>query len=143
MSFRLTPNSGSAPLQASCSSLNDYLRGPLGQYLLNVSTAAELCSQTLCSSRGRCLRRNSDSDAYLHLDSVTHSISTQGSKLNVSGKLGEAEKASFQKDFQCQCYSGSQGEDCGQTDPLQQKGAAHPVVSSWARYVLLLVILLI
>ncbi|XP_062314799.1 hyaluronidase-2 [Osmerus eperlanus] len=132
-----------ASSKASCSSLNDYLRGPLGQYLLNVSTAAELCSQTLCSSRGRCLRRNSDSDAYLHLNSLTHSISTQGSKLNVSGKLGGAEKASFQKDFQCQCYSGSQGEDCGQTDPLQQKGAAPRVVSSWARYVLLLVILLI
>ena len=141
MSIRLTSNSGFVPLQASCSSLNDYLRGPLGHYLLNVSTAAELCSQTLCSSRGRCLRRNPDSDAYLHLNSLTHSISTQGGKLNVSGKLGEAEKASFQKDFQCQCYSGSQGEDCGQIDPLQQKGAAPRVLSSWAPYVLLFVIL--
>ncbi|XP_029357883.1 hyaluronidase-2 isoform X2 [Echeneis naucrates] len=34
-----------ASSNTSCFILNEYLRGPLGQYLLNVSTAAEQCSQ--------------------------------------------------------------------------------------------------
>lgn len=128
-----------ASSKASCSSLNDYLRGPLGVYLLNVSTAAELCSQTVCGSQGRCLRRHPDTDAYLHLNPLTHSISSQDGRLKLSGQLGEAERLRFHMDFQCQCYSGYQGEDCGQTDPLQQKGKAPQVLSSWVHSVVFLV----
>ncbi|XP_026162450.1 hyaluronidase-4-like [Mastacembelus armatus] len=98
--------------QESCSDINQYLRGPLSAYLLNVSTAAELCSQTLCGSHGRCLRKNPDSGVYLHLNPLTHSIISQGGKLTVTGELGEAEKRSFQTDFKCQCFSGYEGEDC-------------------------------
>ncbi|KAM4612820.1 hyaluronidase-2 [Polymixia lowei] len=132
-----------ASTKASCSSLDDYLRGPLGKYLLNVSTAAELCSQTLCGSHGRCLRRHPDTDAYLHLNPLTHSITSQNGKLNVTGELGEAEKTGFQTDFQCHCYSGYQGEGCTQTDPLQQRGAAPQTVASVVKCAVLLLISLL
>ncbi|XP_053724995.1 hyaluronidase-2 isoform X2 [Synchiropus splendidus] len=109
--------------KTSCSDLDSYLRGPLGKYLLNVSTAAELCSQTLCASHGRCLRRNPDADVYLHLSPLTHSITSQQGKLTVSGQLGAAEPSRFQAEFQCQCYSGYEGKACDQATVLQQKGA--------------------
>ncbi|XP_073325387.1 hyaluronidase-2 [Pagrus major] len=101
--------------KTSCSNLDEYLRGPLSQYLLNVSTAAELCSQSLCASHGRCLRKNPDSDVYLHLNPFNHTIIRQGGKPTVTGELGEAEKERFQAEFQCQCYSGYKGEGCNQT----------------------------
>lgn len=118
------------PLQTSCSSLDAYLRGPLNQYLLNVSTAAELCSQTLCGSRGRCQRKNPDSNVYLHLDPLSHSISRPGGKLTVIGELGEAEKKSFLMEFQCQCYSGYQGVGCSQIDPVHQRSMAAETAAS-------------
>uniref|UniRef100_A0A3Q2ZW40 Hyaluronidase n=2 Tax=Kryptolebias marmoratus TaxID=37003 RepID=A0A3Q2ZW40_KRYMA len=110
--------------KTTCSDLDVYLRGTLGQYLLNVSTAAELCSQTLCGSHGRCLRKNPDSDAYLHLSPLTHSFQRPNGKLTVSGELGEEDEARFRADFQCQCYSGFLGEDCGEKDPQHQTGTA-------------------
>uniref|UniRef100_A0A1A8DLI9 Hyaluronidase n=2 Tax=Nothobranchius kadleci TaxID=1051664 RepID=A0A1A8DLI9_NOTKA len=110
--------------KTTCSDLNVYLRSTLSQYLLNVSTAAELCSQTLCGSHGRCLRRNPDSEVYLHLNSLTHDFKRQGDKLTVVGELGEEDRVRFQMDFQCQCYSGFLGELCDEKDPLHQRGAA-------------------
>ncbi|KAG7244712.1 hypothetical protein INR49_029731 [Caranx melampygus] len=115
----------------SCSNLDAYLRGPLSQYLFNVSTAAELCSQTLCGSHGRCLRRDPDSDVYLHLNPLTHTIVREKGKLAVTGNFSKEALDSFQTDFRCQCYSGFQGEGCDQTDPLHQRGtAAQPVASA-------------
>ncbi|MEQ2171843.1 hypothetical protein GOODEAATRI_014709, partial [Goodea atripinnis] len=104
--------------------------GTLGRYLLNVSTAAELCSQTLCGSHGRCLRKHPDSDVYLHLSPLTHSLKRQNGKLTVTGELGDAEGMLFKTDFQCQCYSGFQGEGCDHKDPLHQRGAAAPTRTS-------------
>ncbi|XP_069546883.1 hyaluronidase-2 [Brachyistius frenatus] len=132
-----------ASSKESCTDLDAYLRGTLSQYLLNVSTAAELCSQTLCGSHGRCLRRNPDSDVYLHLNPVTHSIVMKGDKPTVTSVFGEVENTSFQTGFQCQCYSGYEGECCDRRDPLHQKGrASQPVASSLQCGILLIVVLL-
>lgn len=124
----------------SCSDLDTYLRGPLNQYLLNVSTAAELCSQTLCGSHGRCLRRNPDSDVYLHLNPLHHSIIMLGGKARVIGDLGDEEKTNFHTSFQCQCYSGYQGVGCDQKDPLHQRGMACQIVASALQCAILLII---
>lgn len=126
--------------QTSCSELDAYLRGPLGKYLLNISMAAEWCSQTLCSSHGRCLRKNPDSDVYLHLDPVTHSVVSKNGKLSVTGELGEAEMTRFHADFQCQCYSGYEGGGCDKTDPLHQRGAACRATASVLQQVILLIV---
>ncbi|XP_028261754.1 hyaluronidase-2 [Parambassis ranga] len=132
-----------ASSKTSCSDLDAYLRGTLGQYLLNVSTAAELCSQTLCGSHGRCLRRNPDSDVYLHLNPLTHSIKGENGKPTVTSELSKADKMSFQTEFQCQCYSGFQGEGCDQTDPRHQRGRATQTVSSALQCVILLIVFLL
>ncbi|XP_074537183.1 hyaluronidase-2 [Halichoeres trimaculatus] len=127
----------------SCSDLDVYLRGQLGKYLLNVSTAAELCSQTLCASHGRCLRKNPDSDVYLHLNPLTHRISSQDGRHRVSGGLSEEEKKSFHSEFQCQCYSGYEGEGCSQIDPMHQRGAAPQIIPPLLQCVILLILSLL
>lgn len=106
--------------QASCSNLSVYLQTPLSQYLLNVSTAAELCSQALCAFHGRCLRRNPDSDVYLHLNPLTHTISSHNGRPEVNGDLDEAEKSRLRAEFRCQCYSGYHGEYCEHVDTLSR-----------------------
>ncbi|XP_046882279.1 hyaluronidase-2-like [Hypomesus transpacificus] len=116
--------------RASCSSLNEYLGGPLGRYLLNVSTAAGLCSQKLCGYHGRCLRKHSDSDVYLHLNPSSHTISSKGSSLRVTGQLGPEELALYRTHFQCQCYSGYRGEGCVQKE--QGQNGASPILTVWS-----------
>lgn len=106
--------------QASCSNLSVYLQNPLSQYLLNVSTAAELCSQALCGLHGRCQRRNPDSDVYLHLNPLTHTITSHNGRPQVTGQLEEAETSRLRAEFRCQCYSGYDGEDCDRTDALSR-----------------------
>ncbi|CAN9511779.1 unnamed protein product [Ophioblennius macclurei] len=114
---------------ASCSTLNEYLKGPLGRYLLNVTTAAEQCSRELCKFRGRCLRRVQDSDAYLHLSPSTHRITSQSGKLKVTGVPGQAELAVFRTHFQCQCYSGYRGDGCVQKENGQNRASS--VFGTW------------
>ncbi|XP_034022361.1 hyaluronidase-2 [Thalassophryne amazonica] len=115
--------------KASCSSINDYLQGPLGRYLLNVSTAAEQCSRMLCKSHGRCLRRVSDSDTYLHLSPLTHSITSLRGQLKLTGTPGQAELAAFHTHFQCQCYSEYSGEGCAKKEKGQNRAAS--VLQTW------------
>uniref|UniRef100_A0A3Q4I5L4 Hyaluronidase n=1 Tax=Neolamprologus brichardi TaxID=32507 RepID=A0A3Q4I5L4_NEOBR len=45
----------------------EFVRKVLGPYSINVTTAARLCSASLCQGRGRCVRQNPESSAYLHL----------------------------------------------------------------------------
>ncbi|XP_030586341.1 hyaluronidase-2 [Archocentrus centrarchus] len=118
-----------ASSSANCSTINEYLLGPLGRYLLNVSTAAEQCSQVVCKFNGRCLRRVPDSDVYLHLSPSTHKITNQSGQLKVTGALSQAEVDFFHKHFQCQCYSGYSGDDCA----LKEKGQnrASSVLGTW------------
>lgn len=131
----------------SCVNLNEYLQGPLGHYLLNVTTAAEQCSQALCSWNGRCLRVDPDTDTYLHLDPLTHRIQQQGSRLRVLRQGPEPDAASlveerrrWAQDFRCQCYSGYQGEDCTLQDPQQQRGGAGPMMFRQGTQQMLLVL---
>ncbi|KAL2091277.1 hypothetical protein ACEWY4_013540 [Coilia grayii] len=113
-----------ASSNASCSRLNAYLRGHLGRYLLNVSTAAEQCSSALCGWRGRCLRRHPETNAYLHLNPLTHSIQEQGGRLRVRGQLGAQDLQRLRKDFQCQCYTGHRGEACAQRQPGRNRATS-------------------
>ncbi|XP_061114841.1 hyaluronidase-2 [Conger conger] len=122
--------------QTSCSRLNEYLRGPLGRYLLNITTAAEHCSRLRCSSHGRCLRQHPDSDTYLHLSPLSHTIQSKGDKLEVKGQPDPIERALYLNKFRCQCYSGYKDESCGRKDPAQQKGAS-PGLQAWLPTVLL------
>ncbi|XP_025763052.1 LOW QUALITY PROTEIN: hyaluronidase-2 [Oreochromis niloticus] len=124
-----------ASSSANCSTLNDYLKGPLGRYLLNVSTAAEHCSRVLCNFSGRCLRRIADSDIYLHLSPSIHKITSQSGQLKVTGTLSQTEKTFFRKHFQCQCYSGYRGDNC--TSKEKEPNRASSVLGTWPLCLLL------
>uniref|UniRef100_A0A3P9D240 Hyaluronidase n=1 Tax=Maylandia zebra TaxID=106582 RepID=A0A3P9D240_9CICH len=53
--------------KTECQELAEFVRKVLGPYSINVTTAARLCSASLCQGRGRCVRQNPESSAYLHL----------------------------------------------------------------------------
>nr|XP_046254126.1 glyco_hydro_56 domain-containing protein [Scatophagus argus] len=53
--------------ERECQDLAEFVRKVLGPYSSNVTTAARLCSASLCQGRGRCVRQNPENSAYLHL----------------------------------------------------------------------------
>lgn len=55
------------PSQRECQDLAEFVRKVLGPYSINITTAARLCSASLCQGKGRCVRQNPKSSAYLHL----------------------------------------------------------------------------
>ena len=83
----------------------DHLRDVMNPYLLNVSTATRHCSRALCGNKGRCVRRNWDSDTYLHLDPSRFAIKRVRAELIVTGLLGRGDVAQYNESFHCMCYS--------------------------------------
>lgn len=103
--------------QATCDAVKSYIDETLGHYLVNVTSAAVLCSQTLCSSRGRCHRKNPNSKAYLHLDPAVWKVLSEekpegGRSYRVLGQMKSNEVTLMKSDFQCKCYQGWGGESC-------------------------------
>ncbi|XP_070815315.1 hyaluronidase-1 [Chaetodon trifascialis] len=103
--------------KATCDAVKSYIDETLGLYVVNVTSAATLCSQTLCSSRGRCQRRNPNSRAYLHLDPAMWKVVSErrpegGQKYTVLGRMKSNEVTLLKSEFQCQCYQGWGGESC-------------------------------
>ena len=52
----------------------------LGPYSVNVTTATRLCSSALCQGRGRCIRQNPDSSAYLHMPTTAEKVGERADK---------------------------------------------------------------
>ncbi|NXN97641.1 HYAL1 protein, partial [Rhinopomastus cyanomelas] len=97
----------------TCLRLKDYLDGPLGHYIVNVTASASLCSQTLCSGQGRCMRRE-NKQGFLHLDPSHFVINLQMSKpWLVAQSLESTDNVSWlAEEFRCQCYDNWQGPQC-------------------------------
>ncbi len=107
------------PCQAICEAVKSYIDETLGFYLVNVTSAATLCSQTLCSSRGRCQRRNPNSRAYLHLDPAAWKVVSEKKpegkrNYRVLGQMRTREVTLMKSEFQCQCYQGWSGKSCSE-----------------------------
>ncbi|TNM88763.1 hypothetical protein fugu_005017 [Takifugu bimaculatus] len=103
--------------KATCAAVKSFIDETLGHYLVNVTTAAALCSQTLCSSRGRCQRRDPRSRTYLHLDPASWKVvSERGAKKSyrVVGRMRTQEPRLMRAQFECQCFTGWRGESCSQ-----------------------------
>ncbi|GAA6221970.1 hyaluronidase-1-like isoform X4 [Lates japonicus] len=103
--------------QAACNAVKSYVEEILGPYVVNVTSAAALCSQTLCSSQGRCQRRDPNSGAYLHLDPAMWKVVSKrepdGRKsYSVLGQVMANEVTFMKSEFQCQCFPGWGGETC-------------------------------
>ncbi|NWX31299.1 HYAL1 protein, partial [Notiomystis cincta] len=96
-----------------CLRLKDYVEGPLGRYIVNVTAGAELCSRSLCSGQGRCVRRDRR-HGYLHLDPSRFAIDLHAGKPWLLAQSLEPEQhvSQLAKEFSCQCYDKWQGPRC-------------------------------
>ncbi|XP_074861082.1 hyaluronidase-2 [Carettochelys insculpta] len=119
--------------QDTCRSIKSYLEGDLGHYIVNVTTAAQACSEELCQGQGRCLRRDSDANVFLHLSPASFQIRRRAEGaghqplLRAEGKLSPADVAYLRTHFRCQCYQGWQGAGCERQ--LSAHGVApHPAL---------------
>ncbi|XP_070687378.1 hyaluronidase-5-like [Pempheris klunzingeri] len=91
----------------SCFDARRHLERVMNRYILNVSTATQLCSKALCQGQGRCVRRQWDDDVFLHLDPRRYHIQQQhrGGRLTVSGGLSQDDIKWFNRSFDCMCFS--------------------------------------
>lgn len=104
-------------IQATCEAVRSFIDETLGFYLVNVTAAATLCSKTLCSSHGRCQRRDLKSRAYLHLDPSTWKVVVEkrpegGRNYRVVGHMRAQDAVFLKTQFRCQCYQGRTGKRC-------------------------------
>ncbi|XP_058425176.1 hyaluronidase-4-like [Diceros bicornis minor] len=117
-----------ADSKEACLSVRKFIQGPLGHYAVNVTSAAKLCSQSLCNNNGRCVRKTPESPSYLHMPES----SSKKYVLNKSFKYitSPTNKLKTIKDMQnafvCHCYHGWHGESCQQhpSDLLREKNKA-------------------
>ncbi|NWI16645.1 HYAL2 protein, partial [Crypturellus soui] len=116
--------------QNSCQILKDYLEGELGRYIVNVTTAAQLCSTALCQGRGRCRRQDSGANVFLHLNPGSFELRRREAAhardplLRAVGRLSAADTDFLRTHFRCQCYQGWRGGTCQLPDG--PPGAAAP-----------------
>ncbi|XP_029006410.1 hyaluronidase-1 [Betta splendens] len=101
----------------TCTAVRSYIDNTLGPYLVNVTAAATMCSQMLCSSHGRCQRKDPSSRAYLHLDPSVWTVVSEKKpngwrNYKVLGQMQEHEVTFMKTEFQCMCYPGWSGKDC-------------------------------
>ncbi|KAM4748884.1 hyaluronidase-like [Rhinophrynus dorsalis] len=103
-----------ASTKESCTIVKKYIDGPLGHYIINVTAAAKMCSKALCKKNGRCIRKNAESTAYLHLNPNNFKIKkhVSGKGHYATGKPGEEDFRHMKHSFMCQCYEGWIGLFC-------------------------------
>ncbi|XP_036036215.1 hyaluronidase-5-like [Onychomys torridus] len=97
---------GLARSMKSCLTLRDYLENTLNPYLINVTLAAKMCSQTLCRGQGMCSRKDWNSDDYLHLSPQNFQIQfVKSGKYEIRGSPTFDDLQYFSKNFRCNCYA--------------------------------------
>ncbi|XP_011473092.1 hyaluronidase-1 isoform X1 [Oryzias latipes] len=109
--------------KATCEAVKSYIDEVLGSYLVNVTSAAVLCSQTVCSSHGRCQRKDPKPRAYLHLSPAAWKLISRkgpGGRRNytVLGEMSARTVQEMKSKFQCMCFPGWSGDNCSK--PLQE-----------------------
>lgn len=102
------------PPQEACLSVQQTIQGLLGPYVLNVTSAANLCSQSLCNSHGRCVRKTAESSFYLHMPEDSHKnyVIKKGFKFVISARSKQKTIMNMKNGFVCHCYYGWHGESC-------------------------------
>ncbi|MEQ2313385.1 hypothetical protein AMECASPLE_001488 [Ameca splendens] len=106
--------------ERECQDLAVFVRKVLGPYSVNVTTATQSCSVSLCQGKGRCVRQNQDSSAYLHLPAQSSAAEKATEKAeraeateqpDAGTKAAELDPAEiWKKDFQCQWYKSADVE---------------------------------
>ncbi|XP_034375442.1 hyaluronidase-5 [Arvicanthis niloticus] len=97
---------GLSQTMKSCMNLHDYLKTILNPYIINVTLAAKMCSQTLCQDQGICSRKDWDSNYYLHLSPQNFQIRfVKRGKYEIIGNPTLDDLLYFSKNFRCSCFA--------------------------------------
>ncbi|CAH6778348.1 Hyal6 [Phodopus roborovskii] len=98
----------------ACLSVQETIQGLLGPYVFNVTSAAKLCSQSLCNSHGRCVRKTAESSFYLHMPEDSHKnyVINKGFRFVTSARSKLKTIMNMKNGFVCHCYYGWYGESC-------------------------------
>ncbi|EDL13813.1 hyaluronidase-5 isoform a precursor [Mus musculus] len=90
----------------SCLDLHDYLKTILNPYIINVTLAAKMCSQTLCQNQGVCSRKDWNSNDYLHLNPQNFQIHfVKHGKYEIRGNPTLENLLYFSQKFRCSCFA--------------------------------------
>ncbi|KAI3366784.1 hypothetical protein L3Q82_009448, partial [Scortum barcoo] len=92
--------------QTSCKAFSSYLSSTLNPYIANVTMAAQLCGSFLCRGNGRCVRKNYDTDRYLHLNPENFRVLHIEKRYLVLGRPTLGDLKTWSRGFTCQCYEG-------------------------------------
>ncbi|XP_060691803.1 hyaluronidase-4-like [Hemiscyllium ocellatum] len=105
--------------KVNCQHVKDYIKSTLGPYVVNVTIAAQTCSQYLCSKHGRCYRKHPQENSYLHLNKRSFKIIARTDRgtfrVYTKGRLSFMDKRRLKSKFVCQCYKGWSGKYCNQS----------------------------
>uniref|UniRef100_A0A3Q0SUB9 Hyaluronidase n=1 Tax=Amphilophus citrinellus TaxID=61819 RepID=A0A3Q0SUB9_AMPCI len=105
----------------NCTLVKSFLSHRLGQYITNVTRAAEICSDFLCQSNGRCIRRDTHARHYLHLSADSYRIIPSGDgDFTVTGWHSQHELQLLLERFRCHCYEGHEGENCDSINKVRE-----------------------
>nr|XP_021494449.1 hyaluronidase PH-20-like [Meriones unguiculatus] len=88
-----------------CPRLHKYMEKTLKPYMINITLAAKICSQTLCNHEGMCTRKDVNSDHYIQLNPSHIRIKIlENGKFELNGNLTVGDLKYFAKHFKCSCY---------------------------------------
>nr|KAF6419451.1 sperm adhesion molecule 1 [Rousettus aegyptiacus] len=93
----------------SCNQLRNYLTTTLNPYIINITLAAKMCSQVFCQHQGICVRKNWNSQDYLHLNPMNLAIETEkNGEFTIKGKPTFEDLEELSKHFRCKCYTNAE-----------------------------------
>ncbi|XP_038637227.1 hyaluronidase PH-20-like isoform X3 [Scyliorhinus canicula] len=101
--------------KSACLAIADYVKEILNPYIVNVTSAARLCSKILCQKKGRCVRKSWDSTHYLHLNPASFRIRRSDDGYTVIGRASFEDIVFMAEKFTCQCYT---GQNCEPADDV-------------------------
>nr|XP_048306897.1 hyaluronidase PH-20-like [Myodes glareolus]XP_048306898.1 hyaluronidase PH-20-like [Myodes glareolus] len=92
-------------VQTACPVLHQYVSSILYPYIINVTLAAKMCSQTLCNHQGICTRKDENSNHYIQLNPENLEIILKNRKFEVVGNPTVGDLKYFSEHFKCTCYT--------------------------------------
>ncbi|XP_001507903.3 hyaluronidase-4 [Ornithorhynchus anatinus] len=107
--------------EGNCTKVKKFVTSHLGNYLINVTTAAEECSRHHCGNNGRCTRKAWNAHDYLHLNPQSYYIeASENEEFMVKGKASGTDSEVMEEKFSCHCYRGYGGADCRNVNPSEE-----------------------